>query len=400
MRALMKSPFNRIIFLGVLLMTSASTAALSAPNEETTLSLQSLVSHAKGSMGTFKFLGITSLHCSNCSFTITPDDGERYWNFNSEPTIKRVAPDGPAAGKLKKGDEIVAIDGTLITTRRAGLRLAAVEPGETVEITVRRGNRTINETIIAKELESESDVVVEGPNNTLTLEIGQRQLAEATEALARYASKWAVSLPDPPGFRGTVKLSQIPALQELTTIVESLSGNYLPAGWFGFRLSLSGTIKRVEDGPAQWRFNDPPKIESIEPDSPAGRAGLEVGDKLVRIDNEKLTSEAGGERFSTVVPGQTVTWTVKRGRQNFDVAIDAIERPECKGVTRRAVEAVPGSDRSVGIHKLRYTGSLGETAVEVTGDDSVEVTVDKQKGLMIIKSRSATVSLRLPDGEH
>jgi PDZ domain-containing protein len=55
--------------------------------------------------------------------------------------VAAVAPDAPAAGKLSPTDVIVAVDGTTIRTPDDLRRLIAErEPGETVQLRVRRGN--------------------------------------------------------------------------------------------------------------------------------------------------------------------------------------------------------------------------------------------------------------------
>ena len=185
-------------------------------------------------------------------------------------------------------------------------------------------------------------------------------------------------------------LVEVPGLSELSETLENLRGDYLPRGWFGIALSFSGSIRRQEEGPSQWRFDRSPEITSVEADSPADRAGLKVGDVITHINGAKLTSDTGGERFSDVEPGQTVTWTIKRGHEKFDVEMEAVERPE------RTPPPLPDG-RAAGRHKLRYTGSLGNTDIEVKGDDSVEVTTDKEAGFVVIKSRGATVRIKLSD---
>ena len=78
-------------------------------------------------------LGILSLDC-DCSYSShsRSTDGHarlvRRWTFRSEPEVGGIRTDGPAAGKLREGDVLTAIDGILITTRD-GARLAQRQPG-------------------------------------------------------------------------------------------------------------------------------------------------------------------------------------------------------------------------------------------------------------------------------
>jgi S1-C subfamily serine protease len=102
-----------------------------------------------------------------------------------------------------------------------------------------------------------------------------------------------------------------------------------PIGWLGLGLSFSGSIvAKPSDGlPARWRFDAPPKIHSIEPDGPAGRAGLKRGDVLTHIDGVRLDTRRGGKLFSAVEPGQVVTWTIRRHGEESTVAMVPEERP-------------------------------------------------------------------------
>ncbi|NNG14954.1 MAG: PDZ domain-containing protein, partial [Gemmatimonadales bacterium] len=93
-------------------------------------------------------LGYAELECSNCTLYRPDDDaGGQRWEFSSEPKIGGIKPSGPAAGKLRDGDVIAAIDGHLITTREGGRRFSQLEIGRSVTLTVRRGGREIDVTV-------------------------------------------------------------------------------------------------------------------------------------------------------------------------------------------------------------------------------------------------------------
>ncbi|NIQ55569.1 MAG: PDZ domain-containing protein, partial [Gammaproteobacteria bacterium] len=55
-----------------------------------------------------------------------------------------IHPDGPADGKLEDGDVLVAVNGRAVTTAQASEELDALEAGEPVRLTVRRGSRLLN----------------------------------------------------------------------------------------------------------------------------------------------------------------------------------------------------------------------------------------------------------------
>ncbi|HYR08937.1 MAG TPA: hypothetical protein VEQ60_14245, partial [Longimicrobium sp.] len=70
-------------------------------------------------------LGIGLLQCVGGSCSVNARDGAgRTHDFSTEPKVWRLDPEGPSAGVLREGDQILAIDGALITTRDGGRRLA------------------------------------------------------------------------------------------------------------------------------------------------------------------------------------------------------------------------------------------------------------------------------------
>ncbi|HEX6911781.1 MAG TPA: PDZ domain-containing protein, partial [Longimicrobium sp.] len=77
------------------------------------------------------------------SVSIRETDNQRpQYRFESEIEVEDVTPNGPAAGRLRDGDVITAIDGHLITTAAAGRRFSSLNPGDQVRLTVRRSGRT------------------------------------------------------------------------------------------------------------------------------------------------------------------------------------------------------------------------------------------------------------------
>jgi S1-C subfamily serine protease len=93
-------------------------------------------SEGQPAMGT---LGINYLLCvgGSCQVYLKTGKGITH-DFSTEPRIETIAPNSPAAGKLRQGDVITAIDGVLITTREGGRRLANLKPGVPVLLSIRR----------------------------------------------------------------------------------------------------------------------------------------------------------------------------------------------------------------------------------------------------------------------
>ena len=77
-----------------------------------------------------------------------------------------------------------------------------------------------------------------------------------------------------------------------------------------------------------WEFDTPPRIEYVDPDGPAGKAGLHSGDVLQQIDGMPLTSAKGGKRFGSVRPGESVRWTYARDGKRHEVTLVAAAHPD------------------------------------------------------------------------
>jgi hypothetical protein len=87
-----------------------------------------------------------------------------------------------------------------------------------------------------------------------------------------------------------------------------------PRGWFGFSFQCEECTTELSSGDTTtvWRFVSVPEVQSVEPGSPAARAGFQRGDVLTHIDGVSLLSPDGGRRFGSFKPGQVVRWTVLR----------------------------------------------------------------------------------------
>lgn len=381
-------------------------------------------------------LGIQGMSMKG-SLTHVTKTGENEWHFQAEPKILKVDPEGPAAGILKQGDVIVAIDGVPITTRKAGQRFGNLVPDEPVELSVRREGRVIATVITPRAVCPEDH-----PMDIASLAKGGvdtelANLSEALESLSRL-SEMGIEVPELPEFPDLAVLPEMPKF------------DFRPRAWFGMQISCGEcTVKMSkEDHSLQWLFDNPPEIETVEPGGPAAEAGLEPGDVLTHVDGVKLDTKKGGELFSSIEPGDTVEWKARRGGNELTVRMKAAEPPQAVLERERVLESVYESTareyakragayadkvlaqeararqseervrqlekeyeaaarayaedaRRSGVDPenspVRFIETLDGAKVEVRGEDTVRVTRDESAGEIIIRTRDAFVRIRLPE---
>ena len=100
----------------------------------------------------------------------------------------------------------------------------------------------------------------------------------------------------------------------------------MPAGWLGCTFSGSYSVTQKDGGKAVMRFEDYPTIEAVDPGSPAEKAGIQAGDKLLSLDGNDLTE--GSPPFSDLLrPGARMGVKVKRGDRTRNLTVTVGKRP-------------------------------------------------------------------------
>jgi membrane-associated protease RseP (regulator of RpoE activity) len=84
-------------------------------------------------------------------------------------------------------------------------------------------------------------------------------------------------------------------------------------GWIGITLDAPCTVE-ARGGDVYWRFFDHPQIVSVDPSSPAERAGIRQGDVLLSYDGQDVRREIAMNRL--LQPGRTVRIRVRVSRDN------------------------------------------------------------------------------------
>lgn len=329
------------------------------------------------------------------SMSYDTEKGERQWVFQAEPKILKVDPLGPASGKLKPGDVIVAIDDMPITTHKAGRRFGSVAPDEPVKLSVRRHGHVITVEITPRAVCPEDHPM---QLDSIGISAVEKELVAVSEALEALSKLPELDLSEMPELPDLPELAELPmvALEDLPPLPPITI--FRSRAWFGMSLTCDGcSITRSDDGETvRWRFDKPPKIRSIEKEGPAAEAGLEKGDVITHVDGIKIDTEEGGERFSAIEPGDTVTWTVRRDGKTRTVRTAAMARPERVEHEQDALRVM--YKPHVEVRKLQFTGSIAGADIEVRGDRSVRVIDDEGKREIVILTPGAEIRIR-PSGK-
>lgn len=181
---------------------------------------------------------------------------------------------------------------------------------------------------------------------------------------------------------------------EAETVVPTEGAQIKPRAeaWLGVALSMKGAIRRDDSsGATAYVFTEPPEIHAVEPNSPADRAGLLRGDRILQVNGVAIDTAAGGQTFSRIGPGEATTWTIARGDETRTVRIVSEARPVW--AARPEVErSQPGTGVRT-TRALRFAGSLGGMDIEVRGPDTVQVLADSDAGEILITIGEVTVRL-------
>jgi membrane-associated protease RseP (regulator of RpoE activity) len=330
------------------------------------------------------------------------NDQRPVWEFGGEPVIGEVRGNGPAAGRLRDGDAIVAIDGQLITTEQGGRRYSAIDPGDQVRLSIRRAGRVQDVTVRAGsrcQRRPTPPTPPRAPAPPRPPRAGTPAAPGAPPAPPRPpASVRAPAPPRPPapGREQTPPRPPQPPRAPVpgrpptppTPPTPPAPPEIMPDGWFGFGIQCNNCgIHATQGRQAVFQFREQPSVVNVEPGTPAARAGMRRGDRLTHVDGIAITTQPGWTRFGAIQPGQQVRWTFTRDGRAHEATMTALRRPDAG--------RAPTPPASPTAQRLRYSGSAGGAQVEVRGAP-VNVTTDPRTGEMIIRSADLTVRIR-PD---
>ena len=98
-------------------------------------------------------------------------------------------------------------------------------------------------------------------------------------------------------------------------------------GYIGVLWSANVHVEKPKTGEALWTFHDYPHVEAVERESPAERAGIQVGDMIRAFDGKDL--RAGKIPMNALLrPGSTVVVRLTRENRTRSVQVKVEERPQ------------------------------------------------------------------------
>ena len=144
-----------------------------------------------------------------------------------------------------------------------------------------------------------------------------------------------------------------------TQLASLCDRNSKPQGYMGITFSASMSADAGASGGEVFRFAENPTVETVEPGSPAERAGVTKGDEIVRIDGQSVV---GRDIVFTQLlrPGTRLPLRVRRDGDTRDVLLVIKQRPPsldsgCPFLDARIMAAF-GDPISIG--RLPFSGAI------------------------------------------
>ncbi len=140
-------------------------------------------------------------------------------------------------------------------------------------------------------------------------------------------------------------------------------------------------------------------LASVFPNSPAARAGLESGDRLLRVNGKAATMGLMSSLAPRIEAGDPFTFTVLRGTDVREASLVAEPRPESGDIIVSRVQTQLDTLRkliAVSLDSLERSGLVGLPSLEVRrvdgSDGSVTLVVSTEAGSVTLEAGAVTLS--------
>jgi serine protease Do len=134
-------------------------------------------------------------------------------------------------------------------------------------------------------------------------------------------------------------------------------------------------------------------VGNVEPDSPAAKAGVEVGDVIQKIDGRNIEGSADLSRsIRAIKPGQKITLTIWRGGKARDLPVTIAEFKDTDDAPKLADAGKGGKGK-----EAPKTDKLGLAVKELSADD--RKTLKIATGVMVEVSEGAAAAAQVGPGD-
>ncbi|MBI3912421.1 MAG: trypsin-like peptidase domain-containing protein [Armatimonadetes bacterium] len=162
-----------------------------------------------------------------------------------------------------------------------------------------------------------------------------------------------VAIASAPGAMGNIGIGfAIPSNTARSVVEQLIASGKVVRGYFGV-----GTLHREMEPELKEHFgvSSGALIESVSPDGPAARAGLQPGDVVVRFANKPVDTFTDLENLvAQVPPGSTVPVIVMREGKQVSLRVTVVERPSEEALRGRLT---PNTERSKPSEPEKVTNS-------------------------------------------
>ena len=298
--------------------------------------------------------GVVGYQCANCSYSrsgLRPS-----FTFMAEPLVLEVR-DG---SNLRAGDVIEAVNGKPITTSAGSEQFVYPPTGEN-SITVRRGrdHQTIRVTLPDAEWKELCAHFARGVGAGVGAGFGRGAgtgtgsgvgtgtgsgFGSGVGTGAGGAAGAGVGAGGPPmpryqtGYLGSVRIRGTPQLDTVPLIIidgavvqngtAGPPGSLAAArtGKYGFAVACepSCTAATDRDGPLMYtyyKYDEAPPIVAIRAGSPTERAGVKIGDVLLKIDGRSILEADGALALARIDKKESIRLTVRRDGKEVEYLI-------------------------------------------------------------------------------
>lgn len=150
-----------------------------------------------------------------------------------------------------------------------------------------------------------------------------------------------------------------------------------PRGWIGVSMNPEQTAEQERRSGVE--------IRQVSPNSPAARAGVRGGDRILRVNGQAATRT--GIEALQLAPGDTVRLRTRRGRQEQNVAV--VAAPRSYSIT---IRGVPGGNGNVTVIRVDSLQALVHD--QLRSADTIFRRLDRQLRSDSVRRRLERVVVR------